>query len=536
MDVKIDEQMLELQRTLNIAAAESGNLKALEQSIKESSIRERHGENMGDSVGDKYSFDEFSYQTIMSARNAFRRAGWDKYDTPGNYYFKIFFYFDNNPENSTSFSSGFLSTDVDAGLGELVRSRGFEDIGMINFIEGVNQLSENASIGDPGKATKSSPANSALDFLIRNCEFERAEKLLQFIKLLGNINSYSPWYWQGIQGLELTLDYKELTEKEFKIEDTHKKIVIKTLPDAFDTRMGTLLSLYKDICYSQTMNRVIVPVNLRRFDMGIYIFNTPILNYSMDGHKNGFLLREEQQFAKFNIKEDRGGANYYSSSKYIELQGCEFEPVSESTAWSDFNNNEGKQMIYNININYLKAYETRYNEFIDRVIGNIEAWDFSGLTGVHKNASGEEIIEDVPKPQKTTDGHNESLQSRDRFTVTPADYNMGPARKRPLFAKYAPTAPVGTNLFGWRGYLNQFYNKITPAINVISATTGTQIPYPGNLSMRNVLGNLFGINLPISTGSLEQTLLSGDGSQTVSNLLRGAQSQLSHTITTKKLT
>lgn len=532
MDIKIDEQMLGLQRTLDIAAAESGILKALEQSIKESSIRERHGENMGDSVGDKYSFDEFSYQTIMSARNAFRRAGWDKYDTPGNYYFKIFFYFDNNPENSTRFSSGFLSTDVDAGLKELTHSQDFEDIGMINFIAGVNQLKETDNIGDPGKAEKSNPANSALDFLIRNCEFERAEKLLQFIKLLGNINSYSPWYWQGIQGLEQTLDYKELTEKEFKIEEPHKKIVIKTLPDAFDARIGTLLSLYKDICYSQTMNRVIVPANLRRFDMGIYIFNTPILNYSMDGLKNGFRLREEQQFAKFNIKEDRRGANYYSSSKYIELQGCEFEPVSESTAWSDFNNNEGKQMIYNININYLKAYETRYNEFIDRVIGNIEAWDFSGLT----DDKGDEINKDIPKPQKTTDGHNESLQSRDRLTVTPADYNMGPARKRQLFTNYASSAPVGTNLFGWRGYLNQFYNKITPAINVISAATGAQIPYPGNLSMRNVLGNLFDINLPISTGSLEQTLLSGDGSQTMSNLLRGAQSQLSHTITTKKLT
>jgi hypothetical protein len=77
--------------------------------------------------------------------------------------------------------------------------------------------------------------------------------------------------------LDTALERKIITETDFKLED-RKSIVIKCLPDAYDNRIGTLLDLYRSICYSYTNKKEIVPANLRKFDMGIYIFNTPMYN------------------------------------------------------------------------------------------------------------------------------------------------------------------------------------------------------------------------------------------------------------------
>ena len=114
--------------------------------------------------------------------------------------------------------------------------------------------------------------SSAWSYLKQNGEEERAAYLKQFVELLSNISTYSPWYFQSISGLGEAL---QRTTTEVK-EEERKKITIGFLEDSTDERIGTLLDLYRMSCWSHLHRREMLPVNLRRFDMTVVFFSSPI--------------------------------------------------------------------------------------------------------------------------------------------------------------------------------------------------------------------------------------------------------------------
>lgn len=275
--------------------------------------------------------DPLSYSTIKNLIGQFRRSNgkegsdFNKFETPGQYYFKILFYF-NNP-GQDALTSNLLGCD------------------WINEEIDFDEQEEDSYIF----------TNSAYHYLVMNDEIERSEMLKKFIYLLSDINSQSPWYWQSISGLDTALERKVITETDFKLED-RKSIVIKCLPDAYDNRIGTLIDLYRSICYSYTNKKEIVPANLRKFDMGIYIFNTPMYNDVQDPYISADLFRDDTLFR--------------TSSKYIELHNCEIDYNSSKTGYADLNNADGKSNEYSITIFFDDAYENRYNEFVTSNIGD----------------------------------------------------------------------------------------------------------------------------------------------------------------------
>lgn len=305
------------------------------------------------------------YGSVLSNMALFRRAGGktddlSATDTPGHFYFKIFFYFDNPGEDGGMFSSNFLSLAYNS------QSTGMSSLPWKNQRSG--GITEDAFTSENGKksslvsSTNSASANSALNYLLLNNELERAEKLTKFISILSNISTYSPWYFTEISGLDAAIERKEATERDFKIDETRRQINIKCLSDAYDTRIGTLLDLYRDITYSYQLHKEIVPANLRKFDMGIYIFNAPIKN----------IHGKDAKFAKF---VPDGGSEYGTSYKYIELQNCEIDYNSSKAAYATLNNSEGMTMENSIIISYDTAMERRYNEIIMREIGDFTRWD-----------------------------------------------------------------------------------------------------------------------------------------------------------------
>ena len=173
-----------------------------------------------------------------------------------------------------------------------------------------------------------------------NDENERAEKLKKFIYLLSDINSQSPWYWSSISGLDAAIERKSITDKDFKIEEERKQLSIKCLPDAYDQRIGTLLDLYRDICYSYTLKKEILPANLRKFDMGIYIFNTPIKE--LHGKAYDSELAPIKTEARISSQHNDYNLTYKTSSKYFEFHNCEIDYNSSKTAWGEFTNEGGK--------------------------------------------------------------------------------------------------------------------------------------------------------------------------------------------------
>ena len=327
-----------------------------------------------------------SYESIYTLRNDFIKAGgrygneFNDTETPLTMYFRPFFYFTNRAIEPTKETG---HTGVASG----------------------NLLSLDYLEYTEGNETKY--CNSAYNFLMRNNELERAEYLKQFIHLLSNISTYSPWYFSKVSGVADAMNHKEMTHKEFKIEDERPKIVIECLPDAFDQRIGTLLDLYKDACYSFTLNKEIVPTNLRKFDMGLFLFSTPIRNMHRYDSTEG-----KDSWARFGNYHDALGntRHYMTSCKYLELTNCEIELTSCATAFDTLDNVDGIKPTYKIEISYDRCYETRYNEFLGQIISDVIMYDFDAMRSKEPGLVGKEKqTEYISNEQKRQDMFHNSI-------------------------------------------------------------------------------------------------------------------------------
>lgn len=270
------------------------------------------------------NYNLISYSAFLKDRRNFQqsctRGGnvFNQFDTPSHQFFKILFYFWNGDNEGVEDMSGGLLAPT-------------WQLDIENYYE----------------------HNSAWAYLKMNDENERAEKLEQFITLLSNINSDSPWYFSEVMGLGEVLDRKQ-TNGDFKIDEERKKISIKCLPDPYDQRIGTLLDLYRDIVWSWSNKREVVPANLRKFDMGLYIWESPIYALTSD-----------------SVLDESTTNNYSSSYKFIEFHNCEFDYNSIKSGYESISNKEGTQSEYTIDIYFDDCYERRYNNIMMRTIGDV---------------------------------------------------------------------------------------------------------------------------------------------------------------------
>ena len=281
-----------------------------------------------------------SYYNILQDRESFRLSGgssdskgFNAYDTPGQKYFKLFFYFNNGDSDN--------NLNTAAGNGLLTPTW---------LIPDVNENSYYLH-------------NSAWSYLKMNAEDDRANLLEDFVNLLSNISAESPWYFSEISGLDAALERKQVMAENFTIEATRNKFTIKCLPDAYDDRIGTLLDLYRAITWSWTTKREIVPSNLRKFDMGIFIFETPTIPFHIRNNKGNVEVA------------GIGDGSNKTTYKYIELHNCEFDYSSSKQFYSNLNNKDGFQTEYNIDIHFDDCYETRYNEFLMSEFGDMILFD-----------------------------------------------------------------------------------------------------------------------------------------------------------------
>ena len=274
----------------------------------------------------------YSYGDLIKNRNDFRitdRVGINRFDTPNALFYKLVFYFSDE--------SGLLGLD------------------------GINGFTDDVAKGLEGiDVKKDRIKNTAYNFLLLNDELERAELLKNFIILLSEINSKSPWYFQEISGIDSALERKIFSEGELKIEDKPGQFTIKCLNDAYDDRIGTLLDLYRASCFSYQNKKEIVPRNLRKFNMGILLFSAPIRG---KGGKSG----DPNNRIKIPSLGDRN--LYIPSTKLIEFRNCEFDYNSSKSPFGTLNTSEAPfSPEYTITINFDDCYESRYNEIMQEII------------------------------------------------------------------------------------------------------------------------------------------------------------------------
>ena len=295
-----------------------------------------------------------SYKDFLDDLRNFKRAGtlngdeFNLYDTPAHKYFRIFFHFYNGDATGTDnpmYSGGLLAPTWE-------------------YTEDWHEIWK---------------YNSAYSYLIMNNELERADLLKKFIELLSNISTKSPWYFANLSGIAEALERKQIHEPEFKIEEQRKKLSIKCLPDAYDDRIGTLLDLYRAIVWSWQTKREIVPSNLRKFDMSVYIFESPIANIHKQ-IRNTSLFNQRQAVGDSYATIDSKNTNHYiTSHKYIEFHNCEIDYNSVKTGYPEMTQ-EGFAQEYTIDIYFDDCYETRYNEFIAQSIGDMVMWDIDNTS------------------------------------------------------------------------------------------------------------------------------------------------------------
>jgi hypothetical protein len=284
--------------------------------------------------------------------------GINRYDSPAALYYKIVFYFTDDNGLLGVYNIG------DDAHQDIINIKSMTPA----FIRNTKEVETSAK--------NINYRNTAYNYLLVNDEIERAEMLKQFIILLSDINSSSPWYFQEISGLDGALERKIFSDGEVKLEDKPRQFTIKCLNDAYDNRIGTLLDLYRAACFSHKDKKEIVPANLRKFNMGILVFNAPIRGKGgKSGDKNNYIM----------IPDIDGYGFYIPSAKLIEFRNCEFDYNSAKSAWGTLNTTSDPfSPEYTITINYDDAYESRYNEIMEGVVTDFINYDLNDdERGIH---------------------------------------------------------------------------------------------------------------------------------------------------------
>ena len=266
-----------------------------------------------------------SYSRMIADRRKFKsiykNEDHQPFDAPGTFYFKILFYF-NNQQNEDGMESNLLGNEN---------------------------------------------GNTALSYLKKNAETERAAMLEEFIYLLSEISANSPWYFQSIDGINNTQDRSYL--KEFKADEP-RQLTIKCLQDPIDSRITNLLELYRASCFSHIWRKEIVPANLRKFDMGIYIFQSPI-----NGSKYSNIDKKIPN--QGIVKRSEAADIDATSCKYLEFHNCEISLDSLNTCYGTPDNSKGFAIEPSIIINYDDCFTSNYNEFTCRTIGDFVQVDIN---------------------------------------------------------------------------------------------------------------------------------------------------------------
>ena len=294
----------------------------------------------------KLSLPQWTYGDFINERNIFIKHLSNGFDEPGWFYFKLFFDFDSN-----------------YGLfGSILKNNDYS-----NYEINQTELDSFVSV------------NSAYQYLNMCKKFhqyekldERAISLKKFTRLLSFININSPWFFNGINNLS------SLSNPQIDKFGEDKYIELILSQEAVDMRITTLLSLYKYACYDDINNKEIIPENLRKFDMCLLIFSSPI-KYVHD-------ISNSNKFYKSTTESDN-----LMSYKLYRFYNCEIDPNTLGTYIpSDLKNETAFELGTNtLKIKYDKVYEYNMNEYMGILIGsdgiyidnpNIEIKDVMNLT------------------------------------------------------------------------------------------------------------------------------------------------------------
>lgn len=183
---------------------------------------------------------------------------------------------------------------------------------------------------ESGLLADESYQNSALAFLKRTGQNERYDLLKRFITVLSRVNSVAPWIFQEISGLG------EIWSKKRSEPRYESTIDIKCL-ETIDNKMMSLVKMYRDISFDEDRWVWVLPVNLRKWSMSVYIYDFRMFDNSSTTAKELLQTLENTDVKKLN-------------HVLFDCGHCQFTEDSGKAFFSSITNNQSEFSSTNLSI------------------------------------------------------------------------------------------------------------------------------------------------------------------------------------------
>jgi hypothetical protein len=244
----------------------------------------------------------------------------------------------------------------------------------------------------------------ALNYLAANNQSARFEYLKMFQELLLDTNYWMPWYWQTVEGIDKVWDYKKLSDPYKGGEESRLKV---TTLESIDLRITALMDLYRKACFDYEFRREIIPSNLRKFQVTIFI--QEIRNIQTDAGAIGNALNTVNRLAgqfpggsPLNLPFETPGqkaaretaqvVNEFGANIMFTLKKCEFDSDKSFGSFAAVSNVAPEPTSQVIEFTYDSIDES----YINPTIQNLPP----GYEGTGMNYS---FLGDLPAPE-TGDG------------------------------------------------------------------------------------------------------------------------------------
>lgn len=268
--------------------------------------------------------------------------------------------------------------------------------------------------------------NTAIQYLTRNINKTndniegRRKALVKFVRSLSYISSNAPWFFKSVKDVNnaLNMNLSNLTAE--------KSIEIECSEEAIDLRLLTLMDFYKYAAYDAVNQKEVLPENLRKFDLDIVIFQTPIryLQTSTRDLKGRTTLYKNLNASNMT---DR------MSFKLFSFQGCEIDYSTLNTMLPQtFSNQTPFQSCPTFKIKYDRVYQHNQNEFAKVLFGDSGfLWSQNGIEDYvlngddrsrlninnNKNKKNDVLVVEEPTSNAESDDHEEKRHKMMKYAI-----------------------------------------------------------------------------------------------------------------------
>jgi hypothetical protein len=241
--------------------------------------------------------------------------------------------------------------------------------------------------------------NTAHSYLLSIGETERAKYLKKFVTVLKYIDSEMSWYFQTIEGLD------EAWKRDFMSPTKEGDITIGCLEDT-TLKMTGLIDLYRKACFDYNTAREVVPSNLRKFDLFVYVLDGVLRPELKDDITVASLKKKFEELTvpsvddikdKFRNNNDLKLPIHDATRVIFNFHKCELNLESGSGLFSSLSNADFTTSGQSLKIGYRNVSESNLytifgsgdnyqnNEVIDAIRGGMD------LKALDSNELGENL-------------------------------------------------------------------------------------------------------------------------------------------------